>query len=68
MDIVRKAVAEPLRQIANNAGLEGSVVVNEVEGQVVEVLLPSGSPVRSSAMPPAVSAVVSLRTQRLRAM
>jgi chaperonin GroEL len=29
-DIVRKALEEPLRQIANNAGVEGSVVVNTV--------------------------------------
>src|SRR6201982_1175952 len=28
--IVRRALEEPLRQIANNAGLEGSVVVNDV--------------------------------------
>jgi chaperonin GroEL len=28
--IVHRALEEPLRQIANNAGLEGSVVVNEV--------------------------------------
>jgi chaperonin GroEL len=28
--IVRRALEEPLRQIADNAGLEGSVVVNEV--------------------------------------
>ncbi|UCF67384.1 MAG: chaperonin GroEL, partial [Acidobacteriota bacterium] len=26
----RRAIEEPLRQIANNAGFEGSVVVNEV--------------------------------------
>jgi chaperonin GroEL len=30
IDIVRKAIEEPLRQIANNAGVEGSVVVNRV--------------------------------------
>jgi len=29
-DIVRKSLEEPLRQIANNAGVEGSVVVNAV--------------------------------------
>ncbi len=29
-NIVRRALEEPLRQIADNAGLEGSVVVNEV--------------------------------------
>jgi len=29
--IVAKALEEPLRQLANNAGLEGSVVVNEVK-------------------------------------
>ncbi len=29
--IIRKAVEEPLRQIAANAGVEGSVVVNEVK-------------------------------------
>ncbi|NWJ40151.1 MAG: chaperonin GroEL [Geothrix sp.] len=30
VDIVRKSLEEPLRQIANNAGVEGSVVVNAV--------------------------------------
>jgi chaperonin GroEL len=30
--IVRRALEEPLRQIANNAGLEGSVVVQKVKG------------------------------------
>ncbi|MBM3310674.1 MAG: chaperonin GroEL [Candidatus Aminicenantes bacterium] len=30
VDIVRRAVEEPLRQIANNAGLEGSIVVEKV--------------------------------------
>ncbi|MBS1784295.1 MAG: chaperonin GroEL [Acidobacteria bacterium] len=30
VEIVRKAIEEPLRQIANNAGTEGSVVVNRV--------------------------------------
>ncbi len=30
--IVRRALEEPLRQLAANAGLEGSVVVNEVRG------------------------------------
>ena len=30
-EIVRKALAEPLRQIAENAGLEGSLVVEEVK-------------------------------------
>lgn len=30
VEIVRKALEEPLRQIANNAGVEGSVVVNTV--------------------------------------
>jgi chaperonin GroEL len=29
--IVARALEEPLRQLANNAGLEGSVVVNEVK-------------------------------------
>ena len=34
IDIVRRALEEPLRQIATNAGLEGSVVVNKVrDGQ-----------------------------------
>ena len=32
IDIVRKALESPLRQIAENAGFEGSVVVNEVAG------------------------------------
>lgn len=31
IDIVRRAVEEPVRQIADNAGLEGSVVVTEVK-------------------------------------
>ena len=31
--IVRRALEEPLRQIASNAGLEGSVVINEVRGE-----------------------------------
>ena len=31
--IVARALEEPLRQIANNAGAEGSVVVNEVRGR-----------------------------------
>jgi chaperonin GroEL len=30
VDIVRRAMEEPVRQIANNAGLEGSVVINRV--------------------------------------
>ncbi len=33
INIVTRAIEEPLRQIANNAGLEGSVVVNEVKGK-----------------------------------
>jgi chaperonin GroEL len=31
VDIIAKAVREPVRQLANNAGLEGSITVNEVE-------------------------------------
>ena len=30
--IVHRALEEPIRQIANNAGMEGSVIVNEVRG------------------------------------
>ena len=33
VNIVRKALEEPLRQISENAGLEGSVVVNKVIGE-----------------------------------
>jgi chaperonin GroEL len=33
IDIVRKALEEPLRQIAYNAGFEGSVEVNKIKGQ-----------------------------------
>jgi chaperonin GroEL len=33
VDIVKKALEEPIRMIAENAGWEGSVVVNEVEGK-----------------------------------
>ena len=32
MDIVRRALEEPIRQIVENAGLEGSVVVEKVKG------------------------------------
>jgi len=31
MRIVKRAVEEPIRQIANNAGYEGSVIVNQVK-------------------------------------
>ena len=30
VNIVVKAIEEPVRQIAKNAGLEGSVIVNEI--------------------------------------
>jgi chaperonin GroEL len=33
VDIVKRALEEPLRTIANNAGMEGSVVVEHVRGQ-----------------------------------
>jgi chaperonin GroEL len=33
VDIVRRVLEEPLRQIAGNAGLEGSVVVQKVKGE-----------------------------------
>ncbi|MFZ5641787.1 MAG: chaperonin GroEL [Bacillota bacterium] len=33
VDIVKKALEEPVRQIANNAGLEGSVIVEKVMNQ-----------------------------------
>ncbi len=33
INIVKRALEEPLRQIANNAGWEGSVVVNDVRGR-----------------------------------
>jgi chaperonin GroEL len=33
LQIVRRALEEPIRQIVNNAGLEGSVVVNEVKNK-----------------------------------
>ncbi|MCK4301995.1 MAG: chaperonin GroEL, partial [candidate division Zixibacteria bacterium] len=33
VSIIRKALEEPIRQIAENAGLEGSVVVNKVMGE-----------------------------------
>ncbi|OFZ45950.1 MAG: chaperonin GroL [Bdellovibrionales bacterium RIFOXYB1_FULL_37_110] len=31
--IIKKALEEPMRQISNNAGVEGSVVINEVKSQ-----------------------------------
>ena len=33
VDIIRRALEEPLRTIANNAGLEGSVIVERVRGE-----------------------------------
>ncbi len=36
ISIIRKAIAEPVKQIANNAGLEGSVVANEVRSSKKE--------------------------------
>ncbi|MCF3971906.1 TCP-1/cpn60 chaperonin family protein, partial [Pseudomonas aeruginosa] len=32
VDIVRAALVEPLKQIANNAGQEGAVIVEKVKG------------------------------------
>ena len=37
INIVRRAIEEPVRQIANNAGLEGSVVVAEVKNAGIGV-------------------------------
>jgi len=33
VDIVRRALEEPIRQIANNAGVEGSIVIDRVAGE-----------------------------------
>jgi len=33
MNIVKRAIEEPIRQIAGNAGFEGSIVVEKVKGQ-----------------------------------
>ncbi|MFH1621579.1 MAG: chaperonin GroEL, partial [Candidatus Omnitrophota bacterium] len=37
VDIVRRALEEPIRQLATNAGLEGSVVVQKVKGEKTNV-------------------------------
>ncbi|HHX94200.1 MAG TPA: chaperonin GroEL [Clostridia bacterium] len=37
LNIVKKALQEPLRQIANNAGVEGSIVVERVKNEPVGV-------------------------------
>lgn len=37
IEIVKKALEEPVRQIANNAGLEGSIIVEKVKEQPVGV-------------------------------
>jgi chaperonin GroEL len=37
VDIVRRSLEEPIRQLAQNAGLEGSVVVNQVKGEKINV-------------------------------
>jgi len=59
IDIVRRSLEEPLRQIANNAGLEGSVIVEKVKnseagvgfnalvGEFVNMMGGGGSPKRS---------------------
>ena len=33
INIVKRAIEEPIRQIVNNAGLEGSIIVQEVKGK-----------------------------------
>ena len=33
VELIRRAAEEPLRQIAGNAGFEGSVVVNKINGK-----------------------------------
>ncbi len=37
VEIIRRALEEPIRQIVNNAGLEGSVVVNKVKEEKTNV-------------------------------
>jgi len=37
IDIIRKALEEPIRQIANNAGVEGSVIIQKVRNSEVGV-------------------------------
>ncbi|QXE18748.1 chaperonin GroEL [Clostridium sp. 001] len=37
IDIIRKALEEPIRQIANNAGVEGSVIIEKVRNSEVGV-------------------------------
>ncbi len=37
MQIVRKALEEPLRQIADNAGMEGSVVVEQIKKEKADI-------------------------------
>ncbi|MCX5715228.1 MAG: chaperonin GroEL [Candidatus Omnitrophica bacterium] len=37
VDIVRRALEEPIRQLAQNAGLEGSVVVNQVKQEKTNI-------------------------------
>ena len=37
VEIIRRSLEEPIRQIANNAGLEGSVVVNRVKEEKTNV-------------------------------
>jgi chaperonin GroEL len=44
VDIVRRALEEPLRQIVQNAGLEGSIVVEKVRGSTDPGSTPSRTP------------------------
>jgi chaperonin GroEL len=37
LNIIRRALEEPIRQIVNNAGLEGSVIVQRVKGEKTNV-------------------------------
>ena len=39
MEIVLRALEAPARQIANNSGLEGSVIVEQVKSQSQDVLV-----------------------------
>ncbi len=43
VDIVRRALEEPLRQIAQNAGLEGSVVVERVKNEAGDIGFDAGA-------------------------
>ena len=67
VSIVKRAIEEPVRQIANNAGLEGSVVVEEVKkaGSGIAGIVDPAKVTRSALQNAASIAAMVLTTETL---